>query len=167
MPVSLVRIDDRLVHGQLVVGWIDFLKANYIIIINDEVSKNEIQKCLLKTAVPEGIKVKIFSVEEFNLKNDSKEIVNNKVILLFTTPKDCLRVIEKGFKIDSINVGGMRCSYGKGEITPSIFLDSHDIENFKRLEETGIKIEIKMLPAERGINLFECLANGGYKIEKS
>ncbi|MFH1824679.1 MAG: PTS sugar transporter subunit IIB [Candidatus Firestonebacteria bacterium] len=158
--ISLARIDDRLIHGQIVVGWVNFLKANYIIIINDEVSKNEIQKCLLKTAVPQGIKVRIYGVAEFDLKNDSCEIINNKVILLFTTPKDCLRIIEKGFKIDSINVGGMRCSYGKKEITPSMFLNEDDIENFKRLEEMGIKIEIKMVPAEKGINLLEKVCQG-------
>jgi len=167
MSISLVRIDDRLIHGQIVVGWVNFLKANYIIVINDEVSKNEIQKCLLKSSVPPGIKVDIYSVEEFNLSNNDEQIVNNKVILLLTNPKDCVRIVEKGFKIDSVNVGGMRCSSGRKEITPSIFLNEEDIEYFKKLEAMGIKVEIRMVPAERGINLFECLAKGGCKIEKS
>ena len=65
MPVMLFRIDDRLIHGQIVVGWVNALKADSIIVINDAVARNELQKCLLKMAVPPEIKVEIFAVDEF------------------------------------------------------------------------------------------------------
>jgi len=65
MPVVLFRIDDRLIHGQVVVGWVNALKADYIIVINDAVARNELQKCLLKMAVPPEIKVDIFKEGDF------------------------------------------------------------------------------------------------------
>lgn len=167
MPISLVRIDDRLIHGQIVVGWVNALKANYIIVLNDEVAKNEIQKCLLKIAVPPTIKVDIFSLDEFNYTNESKEISNNKVIIILTNPLDCLRLVKKGFKFEMLNVGGMRHSEGKKEMTKSIFLDDEDIKYFKELNQMGIKVEIKMLSVDKSVNIFECILKGECSIEKS
>lgn len=167
MPVSLVRIDDRLIHGQVVVGWVNALNANYIIVVNDEAAEDDVQKCLLKMSVPQSLKIDIFSTTGFNLHNDSKEIKENKVIILLANVKDCFKLIEKGFKIDFINVGGMRYLAGKREITRSIFLSDEDIEDFKKLAKLGIKIELRMIPADRGMDIFDCLAREGCYVEKN
>ncbi|OGF44494.1 MAG: hypothetical protein A2452_12690 [Candidatus Firestonebacteria bacterium RIFOXYC2_FULL_39_67] len=166
MPVVLFRIDDRLIHGQVVVGWVNALKADYIIVINDAVARNELQKCLLKMAVPPEIKVDIFTVGEFNLKNDSKELLEKRVIILTSNPEDCLRLYEKGFKMEEINLGGMRHSENRKQFTNCIYLNNNDIAVFKKLSEKGVRVEVKMLPVDKGTDLYQCLLKGGCHLEK-
>jgi len=167
MPLTLFRIDDRLIHGQVVVGWVNALKANYIVVINDAVARNELQKCLLKMAVPPEIKVDIFTVAEFNLTLESPEIKERRVIILTSNPQDCLKVFEKGFKIPEINLGGMRHSENKKQFTNCIFLNDDDIAAFKKLNELGVRAEVKMLPADHGHSLYKCLLKGGCQFEKN
>ncbi|MFH1075114.1 MAG: PTS sugar transporter subunit IIB [Candidatus Firestonebacteria bacterium] len=166
MPLVLFRIDDRLIHGQVVVGWANALKADYIIIINDAVARNELQKCLLKMAVPPEIKVDIFTVNDFNFKSDSKEILEKRVIIIISNPEDCLRLYEKGFIMEEINLGGMRCSGNRKQFTSCIYLNDEDIAVFKKLSEKGVRVEIKMLPVDKGIDLYQCLLKGGCHLEK-
>ena len=166
MPLSLLRIDDRLIHGQVVVGWVAALKADYIIVINDAAAKNEMQKCMLKLAVPPNLSVSIFSVEEFNLKNDSKEFSQHNVIILVTNPGDIVRIMEKGFKVNEVNLGGMRHALNKKEFTKCIFLDDNDINNFKKLQSLKVKVNVRMVPADKAQDLFECFLKGYCKIEE-
>lgn len=166
MPLVLFRIDDRLIHGQIVVGWVNALKADSIIVINDAVARNELQKCLLKMAVPPEIKVDIFAVDDFKLTPESKEIKEKRVIIITSNPKDCLRVVENGFKIEEINLGGMRHSENKKQYTNCIFLNDEDISVFDKLEKLGVRISVKMLPVDKPHNLYDCLLKGGCKHEK-
>ncbi len=167
MPLMLFRIDDRLIHGQVVVGWVNALKADSIIVINDAVARNELQKCLLKMAVPPEIDVAIYAVDDFKLTMESKEIKEKRVIILTSDPQDCLRVLENGFKVEEINLGGMRHSENKKQYTNCVFLNDADIAVFHKLEEKGVRISIKMLPVDRPGNLFECLLKGGGDLEKN
>ncbi|MEI6846091.1 MAG: PTS sugar transporter subunit IIB [Candidatus Firestonebacteria bacterium] len=167
MPLVLFRIDDRLIHGQVVVGWVNALKADYIIVINEAVARNELQKSLLKMAVPPEIKVDIFSVEDFNYKIDSREILEKRVIILTSNPQDCLRVYEKGFKMEEVNLGGMRHSENKKQFTNCIFLNEQDITAFKKLKEKGVRVQVQMLPADKATDVNQCLLKGGCDLEKN
>ncbi|MCX5776296.1 MAG: PTS sugar transporter subunit IIB [Candidatus Firestonebacteria bacterium] len=166
MPLTLFRIDDRLIHGQVVVGWVNALKADYIIVVNDAAAENEFQKSLLKMAVPPQIKVDIFSVSEFNLKPDSKELLARRVIILTSNPLDCLRLYEKGFKMEEINLGGMRHSKNKKRYTNCIYLNEEDIAVFNKLIEKGVRVTVRMVPSDAGKELGECLLKGGCALEK-
>ncbi len=159
MAVVLTRIDDRLIHGQVIVGWVPLTHANYIIVINDTVAKDEMQKCLIKMAVPPHIQAVIYTVEDFNLTEESPEIKDHKVIVLVTNPKDLVRLAQKGFKLAKINLGGMRHATKKTEYTKSIFLNDEDIRDFTTLKDMGIQTEIQMVPTDKPVDLFDCLFN--------
>ena len=159
MPVVLTRIDDRLIHGQVIVGWVPVTHANFIIVINDKVAKDEMQKCLMKMAVPPHIQAVIYTVDGFNLTMESPEIKGHNVLVLVTNPKDLVRLAEKGFKPVKINLGGMRHATKKIEYTKSIFLDDADIEDFTKLKSLGIHTEIQMVPTDKPVDFFECLLN--------
>ena len=167
MPLVLFRIDDRLIHGQVVVGWVNALKADYIIVINDAVARNELQKCLLKMAVPPEIKVDIFTIDEFNFKLDGKELSEKRAIIITTNPHDCLRLVEKGFVMPEINLGGMRHTENKKQYTNCIYLNDEDIAVFQKLKEKGVRVEVKMLPVDKGNDLYQCLLKGGCHLEKN
>jgi mannose/fructose/N-acetylgalactosamine-specific phosphotransferase system component IIB len=91
MPILLTRIDDRLIHGQVVVGWAQELKINHIIVINDEIVKNDMQKFLFRMATPNDINLSILTTEEAALKIKGREYDDDLAMLLVKNPIDLVR----------------------------------------------------------------------------
>jgi Phosphotransferase system, mannose/fructose/N-acetylgalactosamine-specific component IIB len=104
-----LRIDDRLIHGQVTVSWSKHVGAQRIVVANDEVAKDEIQKSLLPLAAPPGVEVTISSIEKANKHLED----NKKTFLLVKNPYDALRLLEDGVEIKEINLGNMGYSEGK------------------------------------------------------
>lgn len=145
MKIKLVRIDDRLIHGQVATVWSRDSQCNIILVVSDEVAKDELRKILLKQVAPPGIKSEVITVKQMiQIASDSK-FKEFKALLLFTNPKDVLRMVEGGVKIDSVNIGGMRFKENKKQITSAISVDSEDIESFKKLNDLGIELEIRII----------------------
>jgi len=144
-----LRIDDRLIHGQVTVAWSKHVGAQRIMIANDEVAKDDTQKSLLPLAAPPGVEVTISSIEEANkyLKD------NKKTFLLVKNPYDALRLLEDGVEIKEINLGNMGYSEGKKTIKKTLSLGKEDISNLRSLENKNIKVYFQMLPQDRKITL--------------
>ena len=94
MPVVLCRIDDRLIHGQVVEGWLRIINAEHIVIVSDEVAKDEMQQALLSLAVPRNIKVSSFAVEESAVKVTENPLQKCRLLLL-SNPSGCAAVHQK------------------------------------------------------------------------
>ncbi|MBU2598999.1 PTS sugar transporter subunit IIB [bacterium] len=157
----IARIDDRLIHGQVVVGWGRVIGFQLYIVINDEVAKDKTQQNLIKIAIPVEAKVLIFSIEEA-IEKLTRVVKNKRAMLLFSNPTDVLKVIKGGFKICSVNLGGLRKSEKKREILPTVFLDNEKIEVFKELSLLGIEIEYRLLPGDEKVDFMEVLKNGKF-----
>ena len=111
MPILLTRIDDRLIHGQVVVGWAQSLKANHIVVVNDEIVENDMQKFLFRMATPTDIKLSMLTIGEAADRIKKREFDDDDVILLAKTPADIVEMIKQGGKIPELNIGGMH--FGK------------------------------------------------------
>ncbi|MDI6785237.1 MAG: PTS sugar transporter subunit IIB [bacterium] len=157
----ITRIDDRLIHGQVVVGWGRILGIQLYIVVNDKVAKDKIQQNLMSIAVPADAKTLIFSIEEA-IKRLKGIVKNKKVILLFSTPVDVLKVVEGGVEIFAINVGGIRQAEGRRELLPTVALSNEETEVFKKLSNMGVKIEYRLLPGDEKINFMKVLRNGKF-----
>lgn len=155
MGIVLVRIDDRLIHGQVVAGWVKAIKANHIMVVNDKVAQDQMQRVLLSMAVPSHLKLSILNIEEAAalLKEGVKE--EDRVIILFNSPEDALSLIEKDVPIKSINVGGIHYCEGKKQILKAVCVDMEDIEALYQLERKGIELEGRIVPTDERINIME------------
>ena len=153
MEIALCRIDDRLIHGQILTMWSKESGCNRILVVNDEVSKDIIRKTLLMQIAPTGIKVNVVSIEKaLEAYNNS----NNKdinTLILTTNPEDVLKLVEGGVEINSVNIGGMSFKEGKKQITPSVYVDEEDIENFKKLYDRGIELELRRVSTDIKVDL--------------
>ena len=105
--IVLARIDDRLIHGQVMTAWLQFVNGNRIIVIDDETANDEFLRMVMEMAVPQGIKFDAYTVDESieNLRNI--ESGDENIILLAKTPDVYLKLIESGISIDKVVVGGM------------------------------------------------------------
>ncbi|OQM34419.1 PTS mannose transporter subunit IIAB [bacterium endosymbiont of Pedicinus badii] len=157
MNLSLIRIDDRLIHGQVVTSWTKSTKANRIIVVNDEISKDLIRKTLLTQVPPPGISAHVVSIEKFIKVYQNPKYSKDRVILLFTNPKDVFKVLEKGVKFKSVNIGGMSFKEGKKQIHSSISVSSEDIKYFLKLHKLGIELEIRKVATEKSVNLIKLI----------
>jgi PTS system mannose-specific IIB component len=147
--VILARIDDRLIHGQVVEGWVNFLKATCILVADDAVASNPLQRAIMEISAPEGLKVIIGKVEEICKKLLSSSLDGERAILLFSNPGDALRSLQAGLSYSSVNLGGLHLGPGKKKIMNVCAVDAADIEALKAILRRGVKINIQTVPTEK------------------
>jgi mannose/fructose/N-acetylgalactosamine-specific phosphotransferase system component IIB len=146
MPILLYRVDERLIHGQVVVGWGNSLKIDLIGLINDQVAQNPWERELYLACVPPEMKATIFSVDEGVAKILQNGFEGKRAVILVDSPLDILRMVEKGVKINSVNVGGVHSKIGRKKILPYLFLSQEEISAFKKIISAGIKCECRDVP---------------------
>ena len=148
MEIVLARIDDRLIHGQVATVWSKATGCKRIIVCNDDVANDEIRKILLKQVAPPGVKAHIVSVDKAIKVYNNLKSENDKVLLLFTNPKDVLKMVDEGVDIKSVNIGGMSFKRGKKQITNAISVNEEDIDSFNKLYSKGIELEIRKVASD-------------------
>lgn len=160
MPIVLTRIDDRLVHGQVTVGWTRAYKINMIVVVDDKIATDNIQTSILKMTAPPGIKVTAQTIDAF-IEEYKKGYYNKpRTMLIFTNPEGIVKVVENGVPISSVNTGGMRFETGKTRISKAISVDEKDIQNFKKLIDMNIEVECRMMPSEPMVKIETLLSKG-------
>jgi mannose/fructose/N-acetylgalactosamine-specific phosphotransferase system component IIB len=147
--VILARIDDRLIHGQVVEGWVNFLKATCIVVADDKVAANPLQRSIMEISAPEGLKVIIGKVDEICEKVRSSSLDAERAILLFSNPVDVVRCLKAGLMCPTINLGGLRFVPGKRKIMDVLAVDDADFEALQNILRQGVKVEIQTVPTEK------------------
>lgn len=128
--VGLARIDDRLIHGQVATRWTKESRVTRIVVVNDDVAKDQVRSTMLKSVAPPGVTAHVVNIEKMIRVYNNPEYANERMMLLFTNPTDVFRLLEAGVDMKSINVGGMAYKDGK-MITSAVAVDDKDIAAFK------------------------------------
>jgi mannose/fructose/sorbose-specific phosphotransferase system IIB component len=146
MDIQLIRIDDRLIHGQVVVGWSKSLNIQRLVVVNDAIAKNAMQRTLMEMAVPSNLRVSFFTVEEAAAASLGSE--RERTLMLFSTPSDLLAYAEKGGRVVSVNVGGLHFTEGRRQVCKVLCVTAEDVESFRKLRDRGIEMEIRAVPGD-------------------
>jgi len=159
MKISLVRVDDRLIHGQVVIGWIPHLQVEAVIVASDAAAADETQTMLMDMAMPEGIKLMVLSVaaaaQRLQDGGDSR-----RVLVLVPGPREALRLLESGVRFDSVNVGGLHYTAGRVQLGKAIFLNPEDKEALRTISRRGVTLEGRALPSDASLDILELLGAG-------
>lgn len=161
MKIVLVRVDDRLIHGQVVVGWTRTVGATQIVVANDEVAMNSMQRTLLKMATPAGVKSAILTVAEAGAQLAAGQFKGETVIVLVRDPKSLLGLLDAGLKLEKVNVGNIRSGEGKQRLTKEVYASPEDIEAWKALDAAGVTLEAQWLPDQSKTNLNQTIKSLG------
>jgi len=148
VSVVLARVDDRLIHGQVVVGWARFLEADCLVVANDAAAADPMQRSLLPLAVPPHIEVGIFHVGEAAQQLALDRYRQKRVILLFATLADALGFVLAGGSLAALNIGGVRYAPGKTQVKVAVALGSDDLAAARQLDKRGIALSMRMVPGE-------------------
>jgi PTS system mannose-specific IIB component len=151
--IVLSRIDDRLIHGQVVEGWVNFLKATCIFVADDRVASNPFQRTIMELSVPQGLKAVIGRVEDICDLVRTAALNADRIILLFSNPADVLRAINSGLDCRVLNIGGMHYVPGKRKLMDVLAVDDADLAALKELAAKSIKIVVQTVPNQRPVPL--------------
>ena len=148
MALVLVRIDNRLIHGQVLEAWVPFVQADCIVVANDEIAGKQLQKMMMKASVPSRMKVEIGTVEEAIQLLKSPQFEKRRVLLLFGTTADAVRAYQGGLIYKQLNLGNLQAEKGKARISCTLFLDPADLDDLELLDQAGVKITARCIPAD-------------------
>ena len=147
--ILMTRIDNRLVHGQVGVTWVNALGANLLLVANDSASQDPVQQNLMDMVMAEGIQARYFTLQR-SIDIIGKASERQKIFIVCKTPQDVLTLVKGGVPIKFVNVGNMHFSEGKKQIHKTVSVDESDIAAFKELEQLGVTCEIRRVPDEAG-----------------
>lgn len=153
MGVELLRIDDRLVHGQVVEGWAKSLRINHIIVASDSVYADEMQKALYLLAVPYGTELSCLPLSEAAQAWNANQWKNERALVLVSTPEDAYRLFEEGAPIKTVNLGGLHFRASRVQILKGISLDDLDVRALKGLMSKNVFVEARSLPLDEPVNM--------------
>lgn len=139
----LLRIDDRLLHGQVARNWMKEVGADVIVVANDPVNEDEKQQHLMDLVTPMGSKSYFFGLSEASTK--IKDLEEEDALVLVETPEDALKLIEDGIEIDSVNVGNIHQTSGKKQVNDNVYLGEDDIKALKQIKDAGKKLDFRTL----------------------
>jgi PTS system mannose-specific IIB component len=154
---SLIRIDNRLVHGQILEAWVPFISASHIVVVNDEVADDLFRESIIRMAVPREIEMRVYSVEAFSGNRVYKNYIEKKSIVLFSSIDDLLRAYSLGFRFDNLNIGNV---YNDGCVcqpTVAVSLSENNVKDLILLSDSGVKIEIRCVPRDSPIDFLEVI----------
>jgi PTS system mannose-specific IIB component len=148
MNIVLTRIDNRLIHGQVLEAWVPFVKADCILVANDEIAANPLKKMMMQASVPSRTRVEIGPVEEIVALLNSGALDQCRSLLLFGTTSDAVRAYRHGLVYETLNLGNLHADKGKARLSCTIFLDPADMDDLAMLDQAGVKITARCVPAD-------------------
>ena len=150
MPLVLVRIDCRLIHGQVVETWIPHTKANSLVVANDDLAANPFLRSVMELAVPRGISVRFCRLPEASAALAEADRNGERTILLVSSAADALSLRQGSVRFDLLNIGNLHFAAGKVEISPSVFFSPEDFEAIRWFRSHGVSVCVRGTPFEAG-----------------
>lgn len=157
IKLVLTRVDSRLLHGQVATAWTKAMGPNRIIIVSDEVAKDELRKKLIEQAAPPGVKANVVPISKMIEIYKDPRFGGTKALLLFENPQDVLRVMDGGVDIKEVNVGSMAHSVGKVVVSKVLSMGHEDVKAFEEMKEKGVKFDVRKVPNDSSANMQEII----------
>ncbi|MBI1911847.1 MAG: PTS sugar transporter subunit IIB [Deltaproteobacteria bacterium] len=150
--VIVVRVDDRLLHGQIICAWVPFANADSLLVASDEAASDSLVSDIIEACGCKGLSVYVKSIEDSVRYVSDTDEADERIILITGDLHDAMRIYEKGMRFTSLNLGNIHHEENGRKITPSIIVNQEDEEIIGRFESLGVKIEIRDVPASKPID---------------
>ncbi len=144
----IYRVDDRLVHGQVIVGWIKNLELKWLYLIDNEITEN--QQMIMRLTVPQEVEFKILKTIDVKDKI-SHDFSDKSGMVLVKSPSEILSLLEAGIKIKKVHIGGLHFKPGRSQYCEFIFLSPKEVEAIREIISHGTIVMVQSLPNRREI----------------
>jgi len=149
MAVVLLRVDQRLLHGQVVEGWVPFLRADSIVVADDRSAADPLSRIAMTAACPAKVKLSLLTVAQAA----AGPLPGARILVLVATVEAAARLWEAGFRTESVNLGNVPITAGRRRITPSVALSAEEVRALDRIAEAGSRVEVRAVPREKAADL--------------
>lgn len=160
MEIVNIRIDERLIHGQVGAFWTKHLKANRILIIDDIAPTNKLEVMALKMATPKNVKLSILPIKYAIPRLIDEKYEGERVFIIVRDPRVLVELMNGHCKFDKVNIGNMSHKDGSKQFNRTVSLTERNIEDLTYLLSKGVEITAQMIPTEEAIDLSKILKNG-------
>jgi mannose/fructose/N-acetylgalactosamine-specific phosphotransferase system component IIB len=146
--LTLIRIDDRLIHAQVVVGWYEKCRPDRIILADDEVASDKWERRIFSSSVNPDIRVTILTVEETAVRMNAGIYDSERVLLIVRDPVQALRLYRSGLEFEEINIGGMHYSGSRELFVDKIYMNEAERQALRELVKESVTLEARALPGD-------------------
>jgi len=153
--IALVRIDDRLIHGQVVVKWLRHLDCKDILIVDDDLWRDSFMQSVLRMAAPPGVRVRVARVQDAAEQLNLPASNGQGVLVLVKSPKAALELLHNGVCFTELNVGGLAAGAGTTRLYKSVSANAEQIDALLTMRDNGVRVYLQMVPEERPVELSE------------
>src|SRR5687767_2692402 len=161
VAIELFRIDDRLIHGQVVVGWGQPLDLTFIVLVDDEVASSEWEQELYRMGVPPEMEVHFDTVDSAAAKLAEYQRDERRGALLTGDIETMARLVELTGTITRVNLGGIHHRTGRTQRLRYVFLAPDEEKSLRALAARGVEVSAQDVPAARPLALNEVLSGDG------
>jgi mannose/fructose/N-acetylgalactosamine-specific phosphotransferase system component IIB len=151
MALKLVRVDDRLIHGQVVTIWLKALGAKRIVIVDDRTARDEFLREILELAAPPGVPTEIHEVDPGIERVRALAEASEPIFVLMRSPVTAVRLREAGIEFPVLNVGGIGAGPGRKPLYRNISASPEEMDAMRRLETLGTKVELRIVEQDRPV----------------
>jgi mannose/fructose/N-acetylgalactosamine-specific phosphotransferase system component IIB len=151
--ITHVRIDSRLIHGQVVEAWLPMLKVSRVVVADDEASESALMRAAMGLAVPSGIEVDIARLDDVPFGRLEQD--NVRTLVLVRDLPALLRARSRGLSVRHLNLGNLHHGPGRRPVSASVYLTAEELEQLRALAASGVEVEARGVPADRPIPFSE------------
>ena len=155
--VVLARVDDRLIHGEVVTAWTPTYRANKIIIVDDEVAKDQFNVRVVKALAPAGTKVIVYNVEKAAEKLMVPGVDGERIAVLAKTPITYSRLVKAGVPIKEVNLGGAGIRGERQPFINNVALNLDEVLACEEMKKAGVHVFYQLVPEQGVIEIDEAL----------
>lgn len=143
-----VRIDNRLVHGQVIESWIPFTGAKKLVVANDALASDILQQEIMSLAIPQDVDPFFIPVDALTsfLGAHSRSLRDLDLLVLFASCQDARRAFERGVAFQSLNVGNLHYSPGKKQLCAHVALSAEDESCLQFFSKRGVTLDFRCIP---------------------
>lgn len=155
MGITHFRIDDRLIHGQIITVWVQNVGCDEIVVADDEASSDTLQISLFKMAVPRSISLKILSLKKAVVYLKQEDF--KKILLITRNLENVVELKNLGLPFEEVTIGNISPMNDRKKYSKSVWLNNQDKKNIQTLLDQKIKLHIQVVPTERRTEIHEAL----------
>lgn len=146
--IALARVDDRLMHGQVSVGWVPHLHATLVVVANDRIAADPLLSDIIRSGAS-NFRIEIIPVAEAARRAASSAWEHDTVIVLFESLQDARRAFDAGLALPRLNLGGLRHDAGLVCVCDGVTLDTEDCAILREFARRGVDVDVRLMPRDR------------------
>ena len=145
--IVLARVDDRLIHTEILTLWVPEVNANRIIIVDDVVAKDKFRSKVIKEMAPKGLVIHVYGIDRAEEKlKEAPSFEGERVIVLAESPLIFEELIKRGIRINQLNIGGMGIRGERKAVARRVACDAMEMESIHQMIRQNVHVYFQTVP---------------------